>query len=66
MINALKELNFEERGHEIQDYSDEYHAEVAVTNMNVPANADCREIADRFGCEFYVDNSFNIGIFEIG
>lgn len=63
IINALKKLNFEERGHKIMNYLDEYPAEIAVSNINVPAIADCKEIANRFGVEFYTD--FGMGIFEV-
>ena len=46
IIKALQELNFEERGHQIKNYLDEYPSEIAVTNINVPSIADCREIAE--------------------
>ena len=63
IINALQELNFEGRGHQIKNYLDEYPSEIAVTNINVPSIADCKEIAERFDVEFYTD--FGMGIFEI-
>lgn len=63
IIKALQELNFEERGHQIKNYLDEYPSEIAVTNINVPSIADCKAIADRFNVEFYTD--FGMGIFEI-
>ena len=63
IIKALQELNFEERGHQIKNYLDEYPSEIAVTNINVPSIADCREIAEKFNVEFYTD--FGIGVFEI-
>ena len=63
IIKALQELNFEERGHQIKNYLDEYPSEIAVTNINVPSIADCREIANRFNVEFYTD--FGMGVFEI-
>ena len=63
IIKALQELNFEERGHQIKNYFDEYPSEIAVTNINTPSIADCKAIADRFNVEFYTD--FGIGIFEI-
>ena len=63
IIKALQELNFEERGHQIKNYLDEYPSEIAVTNINTPSIADCKTIADRFNVEFYTD--FGIGIFEI-
>ena len=44
IIKALQELNFEERGHQIKNYLDEYPSEIAVTNINVPSIADCREL----------------------
>ena len=65
IINALKELNFEGRGHQIKNYLDEYPSEIAVTNINVPSIADCKEIAERFDVEFYTEFSFGLGIFEI-
>ena len=63
IIKALQELNFEERGHQIINYLDEYPSEIAVTNINVPSIADCREITYRFNVEFYTD--FGMGVFEI-
>lgn len=65
IIKALKQLNFEDRGHEILDYMHEYPAEIAITNINVPAVADCREIAQRFNVEFYTNEGFGLGIFEL-
>ena len=63
IIKALQELNFEERGHQIKNYLDEYPSEIAVTKINVPSIADCREIAEKFNVEFYTD--FGMGVFEI-
>ena len=63
IIKALQELNFEERGHQIKNYLDEYPSEIAVTNINTPSIADCKAIADKFDVEFYTD--FGMGIFEI-
>ena len=63
IINALQELNFEGRGHQIKNYLDECPSEIAVTNINAPSIADCKAIADRFNVEFYTD--FGLGIFEI-
>ena len=65
IIKALKQLNFEDRGHKIMDYMHEYPAEIAITNINVPAVADCREIAQRFNVEFYTDEFSGLGIFEL-
>ena len=65
IIKALQELNFEERGHQIKNYLEDYPSEIAVTNINVPSIADCKEIADRFNVEFYTEFSFGMGIFEI-
>ena len=65
IIKALKQLNFEDRGHKILDYMHEYPAEIAITNINVPAVADCREIAQRFNVEFYTDEFTGLGIFEL-
>ena len=61
IINALRELNFEGRGHQIKSYLED--CEIAVTNINVPSIADCKAIADKFDVEFYTD--FGMGIFEI-
>ena len=63
IINALRELNFEGRGHQIKNYLDEFPSEIAVTNINTPSIADCKAIAERFNVEFYTD--FGLGIFEI-
>ena len=63
IINALRELNFEGRGHQIKNYLEDYPSEIAVTNINVPSIADCKAIAERFDVEFYTD--FGLGIFEI-
>lgn len=63
IIKALRELNFEGRGHQIKDYLEDYPSEIAVTNINVPSIADCKAIADKFDVEFYTD--FGMGIFEI-
>ena len=63
IINALRELNFEGRGHQIKNYLDEFPSEIAVTNINTPSIADCKAIAERFDVEFYTD--FGLGIFEI-
>ena len=63
IINALKELNFEGRGHQIKNYLEDYPSEIAVTNINVPSIADCKQIAEKFDVEFYTD--FGLGIFEI-
>ena len=65
IINALQELNFEGRGHQIKNYLDDYPSEIAVTNINAPSIADCKAIADRFDIEFYTELSFGMGIFEI-
>ena len=65
IIKALQELNFEERGHQIKNYLDEYPSEIAVTNINTPSIADCKAIAERFDVEFYTELSFGMGIFEI-
>ena len=65
IINALKELNFEGRGHQIKNYLDEFPSEIAVTNINAPSIADCKAIAERFDVEFYTEFSFGLGIFEI-
>ena len=63
IIKALRELNFEGRGHQIKNYIEDYPSEIAVTNINVPSIADCKAIADKFDVEFYTD--FGMGIFEI-
>ena len=63
IIKALRELNFEGRGHQIKNYLDDYPSEIAVTNINIPSIADCKAIADKFDVEFYTD--FGLGIFEI-
>ena len=63
IIKALQELNFEGRGHQIKNYLDEFPSEIAVTNINVPSIADCKQIAEKFDVEFYTD--FGLGIFEI-
>ena len=63
IIKALRELNFEGRGHQIKNYLDDYPSEIAVTNINVPSIADCKAIAERFDVEFYTD--FGLGIFEV-
>ena len=65
IINALRELNFEGRGHQIKNYLDEFPSEIAVTNINTPSIADCKAIAERFDVEFYTEFSFGLGIFEI-
>ena len=65
IINALQELNFEGRGHQIKNYLDDYPSEIAVTNINTPSIADCKAIADRFNVVFYTEFSFGLGIFEI-
>ena len=65
IINALKELNFEGRGHQIKNYLDEFPSEIAVTNINAPSIADCKQIAEKFDVEFYTEFSFGLGIFEI-
>ena len=65
IINALQELNFEGRRHQIKNYLDDYPSEIAVTNINAPSIADCKAIADRFDVEFYTELSFGMGIFEI-
>ena len=63
IIKALRELNFEGRGHQIKNYLDEFPSEIAVTNINTPSIADCKAIAERFDVEFYTD--FGLGIFEV-
>ena len=65
IINALQELNFEGRGHQIKNYLDEFPSEIAVTNINTPSIADCKQIAEKFDVEFYTEFSFGLGIFEI-
>lgn len=65
IIDALKALNMEQRGHEIISCLDEEPCEVGVTNMNVPSTADCRKIAEDYHVTFYVDNSWGVGTFEI-
>ena len=65
IIKALRELNFEGRGHQIKNYLDEFPSEIAVTNINTPSIADCKAIAERFNVEFYTEFSFGLGIFEI-
>ena len=63
IIKALQELNFEGRGHKVMNYLDEFPSEIAVTNINTPSIADCKQIAEKFDVEFYTD--FGLGIFEI-
>ena len=65
IIQDLKRLNFEERGHEIEAYLDDEPIEISVSNINVPMQSDCQSIADKYGVEFYVERSFGMGIFEI-
>ena len=65
IIKALQELNFEGRGHQIKNYLDDYPSEIAVTNINTPSIADCKQIAEKFDVEFYTEFSFGLGIFEI-
>ena len=65
IIKALQELNFEGRGHQIKNYLDEFPSEIAVTNINTPSIADCKQIAEKFDVEFYTEFSFGLGIFEI-
>ena len=65
ILKALQELNFEGRGHQIKNYLDDYPSEIAVTNINTPSIADCKEIAVKFDVEFYTEFSFGLGIFEI-
>ena len=65
IINALRELNFEGRGHQIKNYLDDYPSEIAVTNINTPSIADFKAMADRFNVVFYTEFSFGLGIFEI-
>ena len=67
VAGALEELNFPQRGHVVKKhFDDDFTIEVSVSNMNVPALADCRFVAKEFGVFFYLDDSFNMGIFEIG
>ena len=63
ILKALQGLNFEGRGHQIKNYLDDYPSEIAVTNINAPSIADCKQIAEKFDVEFYTD--FGLGIFEI-
>ena len=67
IASALEELNFPQRGHVIKKYIEDRDSpmEVSVTKMNVPAIADCRFVAEQFDVLFYVDDSFDMGIFEI-
>ena len=65
IINALRELNFEGRGHQIKNYLEDYPSEIAVTNINVPSIADCKQIAEKFDVEFFTEFSFGLGIFEV-
>ena len=65
IIKALRELNFEGRGHQIKNYLDDYPSEIAVTNINTPSIADCKQIAEKFDVEFYTEFSFGLGIFEV-
>lgn len=65
IINALRELNFEGRGHQIKNYLEDYPSEIAVTNINTPSIADCKQIAEKFDVEFYTEFSFGLGIFEV-
>lgn len=66
IIADLNSLNFEERGHEIHvDTEDECEPYVSVYYMNVPSIADCREIAKKHNCRFYVDYSWDIGVFDL-
>ena len=65
IIKALQELNFEGRGHQIKNYLDEFPSEIAVTNINTPSIADCKQIAEKFDVEFYTEFSFGLGIFEV-
>lgn len=67
IASALEELNFPQRGHIIKKYIEDpdFDMEVTVSNMNVPAVADCRFVAKQFGVMFYVDESFDLGIFAV-
>lgn len=65
IANALEELNFPIRGHSVEKHFDYDVSTVIVSDMNVPAIADCKFIAKEYGVLFYVDELFNKGIFEI-
>lgn len=65
VVDALEELNFPIRGHVVKKHTEDFPFEVSVSDMNVPAIADCRFVAQQFNVLFYVDPSFNMGIFEI-
>jgi hypothetical protein len=65
IIKRLRELNFEQRGHPITDYSDEDLPEVAVENIGVPSLADCRMVAAEFGVNFRHEPMLELGVFEL-
>ena len=61
IVNELKSLNFEQRGHEI--YSDDDW--VSFTNPNVPSIMDARMIAEKYNVELEIDHSWGIGTFYL-
>jgi hypothetical protein len=63
--NKLLSLNMEKRGHSVKVYNDDgYDIQVGISgNMNVPAIADCKMVAEEFGCEGEYDRSW--GVFTI-
>ncbi len=65
VIRELESLNFALRGHKVtKRFSKDFPPEVEVSGIDIPMIMDCRVVAEKVGCEFKVDNLFNVGIFR--
>lgn len=62
ILKELDKLNMTKRGHKVMDYSED--CEIAVTGINVPMLADCRDIARRCNVELKQEPMFDMVIFR--
>lgn len=65
ILALLEQYRIAERGHEIQDYTDDDGTIAVYGNINVPCLADCQAIARECGVEYKHDASFDLFIFYL-
>lgn len=65
ILALLAQYRIAERGHVIQDYTDDDGTIAVYGNINVPCLADCQTIARECGVEYKHDVSFDLFIFYL-
>lgn len=65
ILELLAQYRIAERGHEIQDYTDDDGTIAVYGNINVPCLADCQSTARECGVEYKHDMTFDLFIFYL-